>query len=228
MPSDIKIRFLTGAAIRTYIPSIAKVRSEVLKEFPYLRAGNVEEDTRYLQRCSQSKDAIAVLVFDGPKVVGVSTGVPLEEERAFIQKPFIMRGEDISDYYYFGLCALLPPYRGRGIAHHFFDIREEHVQHLKRFRKICLTDPLRPKNHDHQPKDYISLDAFWKKRGYVKHQELICQFAWHEQDGKEPVPVSLVYWIKEIEPTPALASVSAEVEKFSDTLTDLQDLESGA
>ena len=65
MTPDIKIRTLRGAGIKTYIPSIVKVRNEVLKEFPYMRVGHVEEDTQYFRNLSQCKDSIAVLVFDG-------------------------------------------------------------------------------------------------------------------------------------------------------------------
>jgi GNAT superfamily N-acetyltransferase len=198
MTPDIKIRTLTGAAIKTYIPSIVKVRGEVLKEYPYMRAGHAEEDTQYFKRLAQSKDSIAVLVFDGHKIIGVSTGMPLDEQIPHLQKTFLENDLQPSDYYYFGVCALLKPYRGRGIAHHFFDLREEHAKHLKRFNKICLSSVLRPKNHQKKPKDYISLDSFWKKRGYVERKDLMGQLSWREHDEKGPSPKPLVFWVKEI------------------------------
>lgn len=187
MLSDIKIRSLIGAGIQTYIPSIIQVRSEVLRDLPYLRSGHIEEDRRYVQNLSQIKDAIAVLVFDGTQVVGVAMGLPLENERTILQKPLLDRGETLADYYLFGICVLLPPYRGRGIAHHFFDIREAHARHLRRFKKACLTKLVSSK----QEQTYIALDSLWKKRGYVQHQELICKQA----------QFSLVYWIKELFPS---------------------------
>ena len=198
MTPDIKIRTLRGAGIKTYIPSIVKVRNEVLKEYPYMRDNPVEEDTKYFKHLSQSKDSIAVLIFDGPKIIGVTTGMPLEEQLPFLQKPFLEKKIKLSEIFHFGVCALLKPYRGRGIAHHFFDLREEHVKHLKRFKKISLTCVLRPKNHPKKPKDYISLDSFWKKRGYVERKDLISENAWREHDEKAPTPKSLVFWVKEI------------------------------
>ena len=198
MTPDIKIRTLTGAGIKTYIPSIVKVRSEVLKEYPYMRIGHVEEDTQYFKRLSQSKDSIAVLVFDGPKIIGVATGMPLEEQLPYFQKQFLEKKLQPSEYYYFGICALLKPYRGRGIAHHFFDLREEHARHLKRFNKICLSNVIRPKNHSKKPKDYISLDSFWKKRGYVERKDLTGHLSWREHDEKSPTPKPLVFWVKEL------------------------------
>ncbi len=198
MTPDIKIRSLIGAGIKTYIPSIVKVRTEVLKEYPYLRVGHAEEDTKYFRRLCQSKDSIAVLVFDGPKIVGVSTGTPLDEHPTQIQKPFLEKNLDPSEFYYFGICSLLKAYRGRGIAHHFFDLREEHAKHLKRFNKICLSNVIRPKNHHKKPKDYIPLDSFWKKRGYVEQKDLINQLVWREADEKTASPKSLVFWVKDL------------------------------
>lgn len=198
MTPDIKIRTLTGAAIKTYIPSIVKIRHEVLKEYPYLRVGHIEEDTKYLRQLSQSKDAIAVLVFDGPKIIGVSTGIPLEQQLSHLQKPFLENSLDPAEYYYFGVCALLKNYRGRGIAHHFFDLREEHAKHLKRFNKICLSSVVRPKNHHRKPKDYNSLESFWKKRGYVERQDLTTHLSWCEIDEKAASPKPLMFWVKEI------------------------------
>jgi GNAT superfamily N-acetyltransferase len=159
--------------------------------------GTPEEDTRYLKKLSQCKDAIAVLIFDGPKIVGVTTGVPLEEDRAAFQKPFRQKDLDPADYYYFGCSALLKDYRGRGIAHHFFDVREQHVKHLKRFKKICFATVVRPKAHPKKPDDHMPLDTFWKKRGYVENQDLTANFPWREPDEKVATPKRLNFWIKE-------------------------------
>ncbi|HEX4838945.1 MAG TPA: hypothetical protein VFU89_00705 [Rhabdochlamydiaceae bacterium] len=198
MTPDIKLRALHGAGIKTYIPSIVKVRNEVLKEFPYMRLDHVEEDTQYFKTLSQLKDSIAVLVFDGPKIVGVTYGAPFDEHSAVLQKPFLENHLKPSDFYYFGICTLLKPYRGRGIAHHFFDIREEHAKHLKRFNRICLSNLLRPKNHPRKPKDHVSLENFWKKRGYIERQDLISHLHWRDAEEQNPSAKPLVFWIKEL------------------------------
>ncbi|HNA62244.1 MAG TPA: hypothetical protein PKW79_04130 [Rhabdochlamydiaceae bacterium] len=198
MSSDIKVRTLTGAGIKTYIPSILKVQTEVLREFPYLSLNNAEAEMKYLKQLSQSKDSIAVLVFDGPKIVGVSTGIPLEEHRPGFQKIFLDRIHNPSDYYYFGTSALMQEYRGRGIAHHFFDLRENHVKQLKKYKKICFTTVIRPKDHHKRPADYSSLDNFWKKRGYVEHKDLIVTLPWREIGEEEPSHKPMNFWIKSL------------------------------
>jgi hypothetical protein len=145
---------------------------------------------------------MAVLVFDDTKIVGVALGVPLEYERMWMQKPFLDHHLNISEKYFFGACSLLVPYRGRGITHHFFDLREAHVQHLKRFKTICLLELIHPPGH-------VSLDTFWKKRGYVKQRDLTSKI-------QEMV---LLYWTKEV--APAEISISNEVDQLSETLNAL-------
>ena len=199
MLTDIKIRSLAGAGIKTYIPSIVQVRSQVLRDLPFLRNGNVEEDARYFQRISQNKDAIAVLVFDGPNVVGVSVGFPLELERPLLHTPFLEKKEEISSYFNFGTSTLLPAYRGRGLAHHFFDIRETHAQRLKRFKKICFAELASPS----PAQAFTILDAFWKKRGYVQRKDLTYKY------GKESV--ELIYWVKEIVQPPVDDALARDV-----------------
>jgi hypothetical protein len=192
MASDIKIRTLIGPGIKTYIQSIAKVRQMVLSEIPYLQLGGPETDLKYLKHISLSKDSIAVLVFDGSKIIGVSTGAPLSEELPGFQEPFIKRGLPVDDYYYFGFSALLKPYRSRGIAHHFFNLREEHVRHLKRFNKICFTSLIPPKGLV-RPTEQTNLETFWQKRGYVEHPEMKCLYPILDSHFS----IALKFWIKD-------------------------------
>lgn len=209
MASDIKIRTLIGPSIKTYIQSMTKVRQLVLSEIPYLQLGGPEADIRYLKHISLSKDSIAVLIFDGTKIIGVSIGMPLAEELPEFQEPFIKRGLPVEEYYYFGFSALLKPYRSRGLAHHFFDRREEHVRHLKRFSKICFTSTITPKGLIH-PTDQTKLETFWQKRGYVEQPDMTCRFPIVERH----FAISLKFWIKDL---PTLITTSQ---------TDLDELSS--
>jgi hypothetical protein len=198
MSSNIKVVTFTGASIRTYIPSIAKLRTEVFREYPFLYAGDTKYENKYLKKLTRCKDAIAVLIFDGPKIVGSSIGLPLEEEAAEIQQPFLENGHNPADYFYLGDSVLLKPYRSRGLGHHFFDLREAHVKHLKRFQHICFCTVVRPKNHPRRPKEpTISLEQFWKKRGYAQHPKFKCFISWRDLDEEKETPKPRVFWIKE-------------------------------
>jgi hypothetical protein len=196
--SNIKIRAFTGSGIKTYIPSIAKLRIEVFKEYPFLYMGDMEYETRYLKKYTQCKEAIAVLIFDGAKIVGASTGLPLEDETEEVQKPFVDHGLNPSEYFYFGESILLQPYRGRGLGHHFFDLREAHAKHLKRFKHTCFCTVSRPKNHPRRPKDHMPLETFWKKRGYTEHPEFKCAIYWKDMDEDKESPKPMVFWTKDL------------------------------
>lgn len=193
MTPDIKIRTLVGPGIKTYIPSIVKVREQIISEFPYLRVGGFDTDLQYINHLSRCKDAIAVIIFDGSTIVGVSTGVPLIERRHELQNHLIKLGLSIKDYYYFDLSALLKPYRNRGIAHHFFDLREEHVAHLKRFSKICFSS-ISPESEQQRSTEPMHLEAFWKKRGYVQQPAMGGSY----QVANQPYPVTLKVWVKDL------------------------------
>src|SRR3989344_6676611 len=132
MLSNIKIRSFTGGGIKPYIPTIVKLRKEVLE------IGNLEAEIQNLKKLSQCKETIAILVFDGPKIVGASIGFPLEDEPSSIRTFFTKARLNPVDYFYFGESVLQKPYRGRGLGHHLFDLREAHVKHLKRFKYICF------------------------------------------------------------------------------------------
>ena len=196
MVSDIKIRTLIGPGIKTYIQSIAKVRSMVMSEIPYFQIGSLETDLKYLRHLALSKDAIAVLVFDGAKIIGATTGCPLADELPLFQEPFLKAGLPIHDYFYFGFSALLKPYRNRGIGHHFFDIREEHVRHLKRFSKICFTSFITPKEVI-RPTEQTYLETFWQKRGYIQHPEMTCHYPILDRHFS----IALKFWVKDFSPS---------------------------
>lgn len=208
MASDIKIRTLIGPGIKTYVQSIAKVRQLVLSEVPYLQLGGPETDLNYLKHLSMSKDAIAILIFDGPKIIGVSTGMPLSEEWPLFQEPFLKKGLSVEEYYYFGCSALLKPYRSRGIAHHFFDLREEHVRHLKRFTRICFTSTIPPKGLS-RPTDQTNMETFWQKRGFVEQPDMICRYPILDRH----FAISLKFWTKDL--PSSSSSTKTDIDELS-------------
>lgn len=198
MSSNIKIRTFSGTAAKTYIPSIAKLRTEVFREYPFLCIQSLEYEKRYLKKFTQCKDAIVILVFDGSKIVGASTGLPLEEEGLEVQKPFLAQGCNPADYFCFGESVLLKEYRGRGLGHHFFELREAHAKNLKRFHHICFYTLSRPPNHPLRPPDYMPLENFWRKRGYIVHPELSYEISWQDVHEEKETPKPLNFWIKDI------------------------------
>lgn len=195
MNPNIKICRLTGSAIKTYIPSFSKLRIKALKEFPCLRHNNLEEDQKYLHNLARCNESIAVIIFDGSKIIGMSTGIPIEKEHSLIQNPLLQKSYNLSSIYYFTAPILLKKYQGRGIIHHFFEIQEQHVCRLKRFKKICFNVIQKSTQLSERSKDDFPLDSFWRKRGYIEHTDLILSYPW----GQTHIPLlSLIYWIKNL------------------------------
>ncbi|MFS8562979.1 MAG: hypothetical protein LVR00_01035 [Rhabdochlamydiaceae bacterium] len=198
MGSNINIRTFVGAGIKIYLASIAKLRLEIFKDYPFLCKFSLEEELAYLRKFTQNKDAVAVLVFDGPKIVGAAIGAPFDSQEVEFIKLFQEKGLNPSAYFYFGQSVLLEPYRGRGLGHHFFDIREKHARYLKRFTGICFVSILRTSISPPPPKEYSSLINLWEKNGYIKRSDLTCQQSWKDSTAEKATPKTLIFWTKEI------------------------------
>ncbi len=198
MASNINIRTFMGGGIKIYLSSIAKLRLAVFKDYPFLCKITLEEELAYLRRFAQNKDSIAVLVFDGPKIVGAAIGAPLESQEPEFIKLFQDKGLNPASYFYFGQSVLLEPYRGRGLGHHFFDMREQHAKHLKRFTRICFVSIVRTSFSPAAPKEHSSLVNLWEKSGYIKRTDLTCVQSWKDSTAEKPTPKTLVFWTKEI------------------------------
>ncbi len=196
--SDIHVRSFTGAQLKTYLHTIAKLRMTIFKEYPYLAEQDLQRETDYVRKIAIHKESIGVLIFDNTILVGVALGLPLIAEDPQMQQPFIERGLPVENYYFFSASTLLKPYRGRGIGHHFYDVRETHVKHYNKFSHICFCTPVRPANDPQRPADYQPLDDFWRKRGYVHQPEIQGHYQWTEVGKQHPEEKTLAFWIKDL------------------------------
>ncbi len=178
MSKQIRIERKSGAALERHIPDLARLRIEVFRDFPYLYDGDFEYEKKYLQTYLDCPESVIVLAFDGDEVVGASTAMPMKNETAEIQKPFIENGYNLDEVFYCSESVLNKNYRGLGIGVRFFEEREAHAAELGGFKHITFCCVERPIDHPRRPADYVPLDAFWNKRGYVKHPELHTSYVW--------------------------------------------------
>lgn len=192
--TDIKVIPFTGKNIRVYLPSIARLRTDVMRDYPFFQDKKIDDELKLLKKYTLSPEAIVVIVFDGSKIVGASTGIPFVKENEIMHKPFLEKGMDPNHIYYFSESVLLKPYRGRGLAHHFFDLREHHVTQMKRFNHICFGIIDRPV----EDKGYLPLNHFWQKRGFVEQGDLTCHLSWKDINQETPSDKKLTFWTKEV------------------------------
>lgn len=195
MADELKIVRLKGQEIVPYIPDLARLRIEVFIDFPYLYAGDLAYETKYLQTYVSCPESIMVLVFDGDQVVGASTAIPLEFETMAIKKPFRDQGIAITDIFYLGESVLYPIFRGRNLYRRFFEEREAAAREYG--AKITAFGAVeRPADDLRQPETYTPLDNVWKHFGYKKHPELRFYLDWKDIDKQRETAKPLIFWLK--------------------------------
>ena len=187
---------LSGQALNQYIDELAQLRMQVFRDFPYLYDGDLAYEARYLKTYIEAPDSVIVLAFDGDKVVGASTGVPLRHEMDEVKQPFLDAGLNLDEIFYCGESVLLSEYRGQGAGVAFFNHREAHAESLEGMKYSCFCAVQRPDNHPARPADYQPLDQFWRNRGYKKRSELATHFSWKEVSESEESLKPMTFWMK--------------------------------
>ena len=187
---------LSAPTLNQYIDELAQLRMQVFRDFPYLYDGDLAYEARYLKTYIEAPDSVIVLAFDGDKVVGASTGVPLRHEMDEVKQPFLDAGLNIDEIFYCGESVLLSEYRGQGAGVAFFNHREAHAESLEGMKYSCFCAVQRPDNHPARPADYQPLDQFWRNRGYEKRSELATHFSWKEVGESEESLKPMTFWMK--------------------------------
>ena len=183
-----------GAEITTVFEDLANLRITVFRDFPYLYEGSVDYEMEYLKIYSQAEKALLFAVYDGSKMVGATTCIPLTDEAPEVRLPFEKAGLTIDSIFYFGESILLKEYRGLGLGHRFFDEREAHARSFGNFKTTCFCAVDRGENHPLQPENYRPNDAFWLKRGYQKELSLQSTFEWPDINESASTPKTMIYW----------------------------------
>jgi GNAT superfamily N-acetyltransferase len=152
----------------------------------------------YIDTYARSAGSLFVLAFDGDKVVGAATGIPMADETREFRQPFLDQGYQPDRIFYFGESVLLPEYRGHGVGVAFFDHRESHALEQGSFTHTCFCAVERPSVHPLRPADYEPLDDFWHKRGYKKVPALKTQYHWRDIGDTAQTPKPMTFWFKSL------------------------------
>lgn len=193
----VRIEVLRGAALLPHLEDVAHLRMEVFRAWPYLYDGDPDYERHYLQAYARSSDSVFVLAFAGQRVVGASTALPLADDDSAFQQPFLARGLDVTQVFYFGESVLLDSYRGLGIGHRFFDEREAHARSLARFRWTAFAAVDRNPQDPRRPHDYRSNDVFWSKRGYLRQPGMTMRLSWRELGEPAESTKLLTFWMRD-------------------------------
>jgi GNAT superfamily N-acetyltransferase len=194
----MRVEVLTGAALEAALDDVARLRITVFRAFPYLYDGDFAYEQRYLQSYRDSAQAVLVGAFDGDRLVGAATGTPMEDHANDFADAFAQTGFDLNSIFYCAESVLLPDYRGRGIGHRFFDLREAHARALGR-NHVAFCGVIRPRDHPDRPSDYAPLDPFWRKRGYEPVPGVIARFRWKDIGEAEETEKPLQFWMRALD-----------------------------
>lgn len=191
----------TGRALLDAIADLARLRTAVFRDFPYLYQGSAAYEEAYLHTYAGAPGAFLALARDGDQVVGASSALPLSAEAPELQRPFLESAPDghpefdLGDVLYLGESVLLPAYRGQGLGHRFFDLREAHAEalglHVKTF---CAVQ--RPPDHPLRPQPERTLSAFWQARGYAERPDLFTEVRWQDVDQTGETPKTMRFWVR--------------------------------
>ena len=191
----VEVRALARAELASAIDDLAGLRIEVFREWPYLYDGDLDYERRYLRPYLDSDASIVVGAFEDGHLVGAATGAPMEDHAEDFARPLTALALPLTDIFYFAESVLLPGYRGQGIGHRFFDLREAHARERgRRHAVFCAVD--RPADHPARPQGYRPLDTFWTRRGYAPVEGAIARFAWRDIGEPRETRKPLRIWMR--------------------------------
>lgn len=193
----VDVRPLAPSDVAEHLDDLARLRITVFAQWPYLYDGDAAYERSYLTAYLESPGAFIAGAFDGDIMVGACTASPLNDHHSEFAKPLIDAGFDTSRMFYFGESVLQPEYRGQGIGHRFFDLREREAKR-QAFDVAIFSAVIRPDDHPMKPADYVPLDAFWTRRGYRKLDSITTSFGWKDFGDDAETDKPMAYWMKSL------------------------------
>ncbi len=199
--SDIRIRTFTGAAMAEAMAAFQRLHVEVFYDWPYLYQGSVASEPYISSYMAHPRAALFLASAEG-QPVGAATCLPLGDETANVQAPFIARGWDLRQFFYFGEGIVLQQWRGKGLGVRFFQLRESHARAVSTAEFAVFCSVRRPLDHPLRPAEPHTNDAFWRRRGYAPLPGVCCAMTWPDRGEAQASQHTLDFWIKSLNGAP--------------------------
>ena len=191
MTRDDAIHFqtYTGAAIAQGTAAFQHLHVAVFHDWPYLFQGDPASPAYIAYYADIPRAALFVATRAG-EPVAAATCLPLDDESANVQAPFLERGWDPARFFYFGEGIVLEAWRGKRLG----------VRLFADYAIFCSVR--RPHDHKLRPADPHTNDVFWRRRGYVPLPGVACTMRWTDRGEAEPSAHTLDFWIKSLNGAP--------------------------
>ncbi|NEY91905.1 GNAT family N-acetyltransferase [Tabrizicola oligotrophica] len=191
----VDVRILTGAELEAHLDDVARLRIAVFRDWPYLYDGTLEYEREYLKTYRDNVGALLVGAFDAGILVGASTSTFMEDHAEAFATPLRQIGLPAGSILYGAESVLLPAYRGQGLGHRFFDLREAHARAHGRTH-VAFCSVVRPDDHPLRPVSYRTNDAFWRGRGYAPLPGVLAEFSWKDLGDTGETAKKLQFWMR--------------------------------
>lgn len=191
----LDVRVLTGSPLIDAIPVVAALRIAVFRDWPYLYDGDLDYEEAYLARYRDIPDAVLVGAYANGQLVGASTAMPLLAHDDSFAAAFDQSAYDPAKLFYCAESVLLPEYRGQGIGHSFFELREKAARD-QGFDHVTFCAVIRPHDHPARPRDYRPLEPFWRARGYRPLPGVTAWFDWKDVGADTDSSKDLQFWLR--------------------------------
>lgn len=193
----VELRALSGEDLDRHIDDVARLRLAVFRDWPYLYEGALDYERAYVGSYKDTPGSLLVGAFDAGMLVGASTSTLMEDLAEGFAGPLARIGVPARDILYGPESVLLPAYRGQGLGHRFFDLREAHARKLGRGH-VAFCSVVRPEDHPRRPPVWRTNDAFWLGRGYAPLPGIMAEFSWKDVGDAAETSKSLQFWMRRL------------------------------
>jgi hypothetical protein len=180
-----RIVLAKGKEIEPYIDQLVDLHVAVFREPPYYCEWTLEEYVPFIEMYAKSEEGLACMLFEGKRLIGAATGMPLKEMPELWLKSF--KGPTDRTYY-LGEELILEKYRNRHLGKELFEQFEKSIpRSYDTLAFLRLDDP-----------SEISLNEILRSRGCVENKEIELSFPWKDIRTKETSEHKFYFWDKTI------------------------------
>lgn len=195
----IKIEKMQGTQIDPYLAEIIQFVTKMYRDYPYLYNGDDAGYQQYLNTYAQAKEGVIFVAFDGKKIVGVASGMPMADSRDIFKPTLVRHGYSIKNIYYIGEFGVSPEYHGKGIESTLMSKMEQFIKEHKQYNTISLWElnPASSSQTQRAPTHFPN-GIFLQNNGFAYHPELNFIVHWTNINEKHESPHLAVYWLKDL------------------------------